>query len=786
MMGLSEEIRRKLIATFQMEQREHLQTMTQGLLALEREPSNPQRQATLEEIFRAAHSVKGSARAVNMTGIESVGHALEEVLMRVRDGRLSFSSDTFDILYQAMDAIELLLAQVETGQSALPANALALLARLEALAQDEPLTDEDTKPSPANHPAEQPVTTLPAEQRPPTPSSEPPITHPVAPFMVMSEETIRVAVSKLDALMAQLSELLAAKIRAEQRLAEARQLRDFATEWQKEWLTLRGQYHRLLRADPAGANSRSHPPHGKDMAAVLEFVNHNQEQLRHFTAVANTLYRQFASDFMRLSLIINELEEEMKRVRMLPLATITTPFHRMVRDLARQQGKQISLVIRGDETELDRRLLEQVKDPLVHLLRNAVDHGIEPMTVRQQTGKKAQATITLTAGQQANNIVMTVSDDGAGLNLKALRQTAVGQGILSQTEADALHDADAANLVFRSGLSTSQRVSHISGRGVGLDVVRQNVADLHGSLSVDSSPGRGTTFTMVLPLTLASSRGLLLTAAGQTFALPLTTVERMILVRQADVTVIDGKEAILDQGQLVALVRLASLLELPVETAAEGAAAAEAEPNIVIIISVAGKRLGLMVDNLVGEQEIVIKNLGKQLVKVGGFMGATMLGSGQIILVLHAADLLKLAVWPQTRRASPVKRPSVKPVRPKTVLVVDDSITTRTLEKNILEARGYQVKLATNGEEALSVLVSDSRLPDLIVTDVNMPRLNGFDLTQRLKRDGRTKDIPVILVTSLDSPADKARGIEVGADAYIVKSRFDQGNLLAMIEQLTL
>ncbi len=785
MMGLSEEIRRKLIATFQMEQREHLQTMTQGLLTLEKAPDNPQRQATLEEIFRAAHSVKGSARAVNMTGIESVGHALEEVLMRVRDGRLSFSSETFDMLYQAMDTIELLLAQVETGQSALPANVLALLARLEALAQDEPPTGKEVKPSPANHSAEQSAAALTAEQWPPTPSSEPPpITHPVAPFMVMSEETIRVAVSKLDALMAQLSELLAAKIRAEQRLAEARQLCDFATEWQKEWLALRGQYHRLLRADPAGANSRSHPPHGKDMAAVLEFVNHNQEHLRHFTAVANTLYRQFASDFMRLSLIINELEEEMKRVRMLPLATITTPFHRMVRDLARQQGKQISLVIRGDETELDRRLLEQVKDPLVHLLRNAVDHGIEPTAVRQQTGKKAQATITLTAGQQANNIVITVSDDGAGLNLKALRQTAVGQGILSQTEADALHDADAANLVFRSGLSTSQRVSHISGRGVGLDVVRQNVADLHGSLSVDSSPGRGTTFTMVLPLTLASSRGLLLTAAGQTFALPLTTVERMILIRQADVTVVDGKDAILDQGQPVALVRLASLLELPVETAAEGAA--ETGPNIVIIISVAGKRLGLMVDNLVGEQEIVIKNLGKQLVKVGGFMGATMLGSGQIILVLHAADLLKLASWSHPRRTNPVKRPSVKPTRPKTVLVVDDSITTRTLEKNILETRGYQVKLATNGEEALSVLVSDSQLPDLIVTDVNMPRLNGFDLTQRLKRDGRTKNIPVILVTSLDSPADKARGIEVGADAYIVKSRFDQGNLLAMIEQLTL
>jgi two-component system chemotaxis sensor kinase CheA len=594
--------------------------------------------------------------------------------------------------------------------------------------------------------------------------------------------------------MAQLSELTAAKIRAEQRLAEAGQMRTLATAWQKQWVAQRGPYHRLLRQLDGS-------PEAKEMAPLLTFVNQNQEQLRQFAAQSNHLYRQFANDMTRLSLVIDELEAEMKRVRMLPLSTITTPFYRMVRDLARQQAKQIALTILGSDMQLDRRLLEQVKDPLIHLLRNAVDHGIEPTAVRQQNGKPLLAAITLAAGQQGNNITLTVSDDGAGLDGARLRETAVRKNILTRAQADALSDAEAANLIFRPSFSTSQHVTELSGRGVGLDVARQNVEALNGSLSVASIPGKGATFTLILPLTLASSRGLLLTAGGQTFALPLNTVERLLMVDESEIVPVDGRDAILYQGKPVALAHLADLLELPVGTAAS-------TRQTVVIISVAGRFLGLVVDSLEGEQEIVIKNLGLQLVKVGGFMGATTLGTGQNILVLHAADLLKLVARNPlavirnrtTANGSRITDYGLPPRR-KTILVVDDSITTRTLEKNILEANGYEVRLATNGEEALTVLIAGNgnagsgeagsgdtvgHLPDLIITDITMPRMNGFDLTRRLKQDGRTKDIPVILVTALDSSADKARGIEVGADAYIVKSRFDQGNLLAMIEQLTL
>ncbi|GIK37747.1 MAG: transcriptional regulator [Chloroflexota bacterium] len=789
-MGLSAEIRQQLINSFKAEQSEHVQKINQGLLALEKNPPVPEQQAILKEIFREAHSLKGAARAVGVTIVESLGHALEELLLAAKESRLTFSPELFDLLYQALDAVELVMAQLEAGQSAPPAAVLELLTRLEETARGSGEQGSKGEASPSG--VAEPQASVGQEpgpegnEREDTASPHPALP-PALPPSNPTDETIRVSVSKLDALMAQFSELLSAKIRAEQRLAEVRQMQNLAADWQKEWQSLRSHYNRLLRngpktdgrplaAEPKSPASRPSAQQPREITALVDFLTHNQDQLRTFNAQANTLYRQLANDTLRMSLVINELQEEIKRVRMLPLRTITATFARMVRDLAREQGKQINLSIWGGETELDKRVLEQIKDPLIHLLRNAVDHGLERPEFRQQAGKPAEGQITLSANQQGHNIVITISDDGSGLDLAAIRLAAVRRGLRSHVETEKMSDTEVANLIFDSGLSTSKIITDISGRGVGLDVVRQNVEALQGILDVSSAPGQGTTFTLTLPLTLASSHGLLVRSGEQVFALPLTTVERMLQVKASDVATVSGKEAIIYQGKPVALARLSDLLELP-------ASGQEADRLTVVIIAVAEKRLGLIVDDLVGEQEIVVKSLGKQLVKVGGLAGATVLGSGQVMLVLHAADLVKLATraLPKTSATSGLELH--QPAELKTILVVDDSITTRTLEKNILEAAGYEVKLATDGEEALGVLATDG-LPHLIVSDINMPRLDGFDLTYRVKHDTRYANIPVILVTSLDSPADKARGIEVGADAYIVKSRFDQGSLLDTIEQL--
>lgn len=767
-MGLSEEIRQRLINSFKTEQAEHVQKINQGLLALEKNPAN--QQELLKEIFREAHSLKGAARAVGLTTIEGLGHGLEEVLLGAKEGRLSFSAELFDLLYQALDAVEAVLERVEAGDSTPGAEVLALLARLETAGRQKPEARETAQEEPEQKVPEQlqPEDEEPAAGQLSQERVEPEVA--VVRAGMGNDETIRVSVNKLDALMGQFSELLGAKIRAEQRLAEVRQMQEVAAEWHKASLGLRSHINRLLRTNQNNGQR-------KDVAALLSFTVSNQEQLRALSVQANGLYRQLANDTLRLSLIIDELQDEIKRVRMLPLSTITTTFGRMVRDLAREQGKRINLEIKGGETELDKRVLEQIKDPLMHLLRNAVDHGLEKGEERIAAGKPEEGRIVLSASQQGNNVVIRVADDGGGLDLEAIRLTAVRKGLLPLAEAQKLSEGEVAGLIFSSGLSTSKIITDISGRGVGLDVVRQNVEELHGTLEVGFEAGKGTWFTLTLPLTLASSRGLLVRAGGQMFALPLSTVERMLQVDREEIRQVEGKEAINYQGRPVAVARLEELLEI-----ATGESSSR-EQLTIVIVAVADRRLGLLVDELAGEQEIVMKSLGKQLAKVGGIAGATVLGSGQVILVLHPGDLVKLAGRLGGRQALMQKREAQELKQSKRVLVVDDSITTRTLEKNILEAAGYQVRLATDGEEALGLLGVEGP-PHLIVSDINMPRLDGFELARRVKQDVRYSEIPVILVTSLDSPADKARGIEVGADAYIVKSQFDQGNLLDTIEQL--
>jgi two-component system chemotaxis sensor kinase CheA len=356
-----------------------------------------------------------------------------------------------------------------------------------------------------------------------TPSSETAATaeseenkRPELPTSQTGDQTIRVSVNKLDALMAQSSELLAAKIRAEQRLVEVRELELSTTEWQKKWHALRPHQNRLLRNQQKsnGRTPQKQLELTHDLTTLVDFFYQNQDLPRQFNTKINTLYRQFANDIMRLSLNINELQEEIKRMRMLPLSTITKTFGRIVRDIAREQNKQINLVILGEETELDKRVLEQIKDPLIHMLRNAADHGIESPEKRVQAGKSATGEIVLEARQQGTNVVITIADDGTGLDLDKLRYAAVRKGMLTQAEAAQLDDAEAKMLVFTSGLSTSQIITNISGRGVGMDIVRKNVEDLQGMLEVCFEPGQGTTYSMTLPLTLASSTGCWCKLAG--------------------------------------------------------------------------------------------------------------------------------------------------------------------------------------------------------------------------------------------------------------------------------
>jgi two-component system chemotaxis sensor kinase CheA len=450
-----------------------------------------------------------------------------------------------------------------------------------------------------------------------------------------------------------------------------------------------------------------------------------------------------------------------------------------VRDLARSKGVEVVLEVQGGETEMDKHVLEQIKDPLIHLLRNCIDHGIEMLAERKRRGKPLRGAITLSAERRANFIVVEVSDDGAGIDLPAVREAAVRRGLITPEAAAEAPESTLFDLIFTPGLSTSTIITEVSGRGIGLDVVRKNVENLQGRVDVRSVRGQGTVFTLTLPFTLASTRCLLIRSGGQIYAAPLSAVEKLAPVGQDDIASVEGKEAIRYLDRPLALVRLADVLRLP----GPRETLAERGKLPAIILAAGGQRIAFLVDELLGEQELVVKNIGRQLSRVPNVSGATILGTGQVVLILNAVDLVKSA----QRTSGPSFLPAAEEKEAaaqerKTILIVDDSITTRTLEKNILTTAGYQIRLALDGYEALSALAEGHC--DLVVSDLDMPRMDGFELTRQLKGDERYRDLPIILVTSLDSAGDKTKGIEVGADAYIVKGTFDQDNLLETIRQL--
>ncbi len=779
-MSISANVRERLLNSFRAELKEHIQVMTDGLLVLEQQVvAEPERTAILDKIFRAAHSLKGAARSVGVTMIEQLAHALESLLDALRKGKITATPALFTMCYQAFDAVQTVQAAYESGATTPPPAVVRVLLNLQQFSAS-PDSSDVSLPEP---PVDLPAAPVPADVLPEARGVAEILT-PAGAAGDALDETIRVKINKLDALMAQLSELMVTKIRAEQRLAELRRIESDVSLWQKEWLSVRNVYGQLLRQNNGKGNGDGY--RDKDVQQILVYLGENQNQLREASSRIGALAREYASDTMHMSLVIDELEGEIKRVRMLPLSMITGAFGRMVRDLAQEAGKEAVLRIVGAETELDKRVLEQIKDPLVHLLRNAVDHGIEPPDRRLAANKHRQGTITLHAEQMGNDIVITVSDDGAGLDLESIRQTIVRRAPSRREveEAQALTEAELKLAIFAVGVSTSPVITDISGRGVGLDVVRRNVEVLHGRIDVESEPGHGTRFVLTLPMTLSSSRGLLVMTSGERLAIPLGNVERITAVHSREIVSMGGGDVMVYEGRTLPLTHLGSVLDLPYSENADQ----DAEKPVVILAA-AERRMAFLVDALVGEQEIVIKGLGKQLSRVGGIAGATVMGDGSIVLILNVADMIKMALRVHPNAVSN-RMGSQAEVLPATaehsqprVLVVDDSITTRTLEKNILEAAGYLVSVATDGQEAWEMIMS-GEVPDLIVSDVSMPRLDGVELTMRIRADTRTAQIPVILVTALDSPRDKSRGIDAGADAYITKGAFDQSNLLSTIGQL--
>ncbi len=770
---------------FKAECEEHLQNLDEGLLLLEKNPTD---QATLDEVFREAHSLKGAGRMVGVIDVETVAHHFENVLGQAKSGKILLSSETIDRLYKGLDAVRKLVKQAVTGEPS-GVDVLAVLAQLEGKAEvAEPVSEVQAAPpleKPAPLPEEIPVQMI-TKPLVAMPSSDPvnESSAEVSKAEMTQEpggryqiDTIRIKPEKLDALMTQSGELTVTKTRIARRLNQVEELLSLWEDWSRDLNATR-----LLLSDKLRKQRSNTSGSGGENEETLQRFTDKVERMGQ---MLNTLKRESSEDIARLETIAGKLEDGIRTARLLPMSTIFGLFPRMVRDLARIQGKEIDFTLEGGETTADKRVIEEMKDPLMHLIRNAADHGIEQPALRQKEGKSAIAKIKLRAYQTSTNIMIEVEDDGRGLDLEAIKRMALQKRLFQEEELAAMNTGQLQALIFASGFTTSTFVTDVSGRGVGLDVVRTNVEYLKGNIQVESKFGQGCLFRVSLPITLATTRVLIVSLNKHKYAIPVEFVQKTLQVGDDDVFAIEGRETIILEKNSTSVARLTELLEIRVEENGNGKAGKDKKDVKnkklpCIILAIGDERLGVLVDELVDEQEIVLKPHSGILKRVRNVSGATILGTGEVCMVLNPQDLMKTI----QKRFAPIihTRQKEEAARKQTVLLVEDSITTRTQEKRILEGAGYEVVTAVDGVDGFNKLGTHKF--DAVISDVEMPNMTGLVMTEKIRQDKKYNDLPIILVTSLASEEDKKRGVEVGANAYITKGKFDQQILLDTLVRL--
>ncbi|MDR3412830.1 MAG: hybrid sensor histidine kinase/response regulator [Formivibrio sp.] len=480
--------------------------------------------------------------------------------------------------------------------------------------------------------------------------------------------------------------------------------------------------------------------------------------------------RDLKNDVLAQEALMEELHGKALILRMLPLVIVFDAVPRMARDLARSIGKEVECVVSGSDIELDRQLIDRLGDPIVHLLRNAVDHGIEAPDVREKAGKPRVGRISLTARQDAGSVIIEVQDDGAGLALDAIRDKAVKKGLVSAEQMAGLTEAEVIDLIFQPGFSTSPIITDVSGRGVGMDVVKRCVVDeLQGAIQVENRPGLGTTFTLRLPRSLAVMRMLLVAAGGQTFGFTAPHVSHLLRLPAEQQLEVAERHAVIIHNEFVPVVSLAEILSLPAQPASTDL--------LLVVVQNNSEKLALRVDDLIDERNMVIKQLPVHLNYLPLVAGMVMTGKNKLVSVLQAPALINLA-----RNSNAGGKQVAVAARQVRVLVVDDSLNTREIEKDVLEAHGYHVTLAEDGLDGLTKARNGEF--DAVLSDVEMPNMDGFTMTAALREDERYRDVPIIIITSRQKEEDQRRGIQVGADAYIVKGDFDQSRLIDTLKSL--
>ncbi len=739
-----------LIAIFKVETEEHLTNLDNGLVDLEKQSDNIE---LLRSLNREVHTLKGAARVFGFSQIQDIAHRIEDIFEAIANKKAVLSSSVAGNIFKGLDTIRTILPKISLEQE-IDLDVSDLCGELEAcLAAKQEIEDvrgsESTKEQEAEKaPAKPPVRSV-SEAPPPSPTPQ--------------EEYIRIPLSKADKLLYLVGELVINRMKSSTKIAKIKRLSKLSKEAQRSISSL-----------TESIKKEWSPPEG-EVTKLLSQCDAQMQKLREGTL---QLYDHVSTEVFHLDPVVDELQTRVKEIKMLPLATVFNGFPRMVRDIASQQGKEVRLVITGEETELDKKVMDGIKTSLIHILRNCIDHGIEEPEKRTALGKPAYGTVRVSACHESDNVVITVEDDGRGMDTEQIKQTALKKRLVSSEILEGMADKEVLNIVFMNGYSTSPMVTDVSGRGMGLDIVRRDITHLKGWVTLETHKNKGTKFTLVLPLTIAIIHVLLVKVHGMLFALPMLSIVETVKVNMDDVSTTEGRMAIQFRDQIVPLVRLDQVLGLPPAKEEEETARKE---KLVVMVTSLDRRIGFIIDEIVGDEQVFVKSLGKHLGKLKNVSGAVIMATGEVAVVLDIEDLLAHSAL-TTKPAVPVESSSKAKPGEKRILVVEDAFSTRELEKTILETHGYIVDTAVDGLDALDRMIG--RKYDLIVSDIEMPRMDGFELCMTLKKNEGYKEIPFVMVTALQKEEDKRRGMEVGAAAYIVKSGFEQTNLLDTIERL--
>jgi two-component system sensor histidine kinase and response regulator WspE len=760
-----------MLELFRLEAESQTAILSAGVLAVEEFERSPE---TIESMMRAAHSLKGAARIVGLDPAVRVAHAMEDCFVAAGKGTFRVRPEHVDLLLASIDFLSSIAKADDaiSPKSDWPRTADALVAELGALltAPASQATPPVAPPAAATEPAATEENAAP----------EPPARHPAAPeeagaphapapaasaarAVEQADRVVRVSADSLTRLVGLAGESL----------VETRQLRPFVDSL----LTLRAAQVDLCDTI-AATEERFKSDDASVSASLLGLLARVRERADACLASLMKQVEDFESFARRNEDLSGRLHHEVIVSRMRPLADGIRGFPRLVRDVARTLGKQVRWEVRGEQTGVDRDILDKLESPLSHLVRNALDHGLEPTAEREAAGKPPVGTIRLEARHRAGMLHITLTDDGRGIDVERLRAKAVSRGLVARQVADQLTELELLEFLFLPGFSTKEEVTEISGRGVGLDVVQSMVKAVGGTVRVATQPGRQTVFTLQLPITMSVIRALLVEIGGEPYAFPLTRIDNILFCAHADVRTVEGRQYFERDGVSIGLVVAPQILEL-------GSQTAPADPMPVVVISDRGQQFGMIVDAFLGERDLEVRPLDRRLGKVPNINSASLLENGNPVLIVDVEDLVRsIDNVLMGRRLTRVEfeKMAEQARQRKRILVVDDSITVRELERQLLQSRGYAVDVAVDGMDGWNAIRGAHY--DLVVTDVDMPRMDGIGLVSLIKNDPARKDIPVVIVSYKDREEDRLRGLDAGANRYLTKSSFHDETFVHTITDL--